>query len=169
MKDSRKEFIKNLHSEVSSGFKTVIEKEFPKLFKKDDLVVGNWYKSKKCLFNYQKYSNVYGFFGFEKWIDTNWSWSKRDSNVIPATDKEVEEARIKEAKKRGYKYRCVIESKKHGHVTLNDRGFYTFHGELWLGDCVLTNNGVWAKIVKETITKEQAQEATRILVEYNNQ
>jgi hypothetical protein len=155
MKQSRKEFIKNLHSEVSSGFKIVIEKEFPKLFKEDALVVGKWYKSSDCLFNYQEDLSVYGFFTNEGWTSGGWRWS--DTSVRLATDKEVEEALIKEAKKRGYKHGCVVSNNKYGHCSINKNGFYTFDGELWLGDCSLTNNGVWAEIIKETITKEQAE------------
>ena len=37
MKESRKEFIKKAHSAACSEWKENIEKEFPKLFKKDAL------------------------------------------------------------------------------------------------------------------------------------
>jgi hypothetical protein len=163
MKESRKEFIKDLHSRSDIGWQKKIEREFSKLFKEDALVVGKWYHYNNWLIEYAGKGNfLTANYGFDKDGDYFYDNKCNGFGCTPrewtlATDKEVEEARIKEAKKRGYKYGCVIESKKHGHVTLNDRGFYTFHGELWLGDCVLTNNGVWAEIIKETITKEQAE------------
>ena len=47
MKTTRKEFIKRAHQSACSEWKEQIEKEFPKLFKKDELVVGKWYKHKR--------------------------------------------------------------------------------------------------------------------------
>lgn len=80
----------------------------------------------------------------------------------PATDKEVEEALIKEAKKRGFKEGCVANnSKVHGGIYENNklnRG-YSFHfidGGLYYGNlefndsqfCIF-KNGKWAKIIKD--------------------
>jgi hypothetical protein len=181
MKDSRKDFIKNLHSEVSSGFKTVIEKEFPKLFKKDDLEVGKWYTDDLdqgfLVFITKIKGDKYYGFGFNgsgKWSEGgNGSWGSISNDIDRlATDKEVEKAHIKEAKKRGLKplnHRCIRDG-----LIWNDNigGKYEFEANentLYIGASCAFQDGKWSEIVEETITKEQAQEATRILVEYNNQ
>ena len=162
MKESRKEFIKKAHSAACSEWKENIEKEFPKLFKEDALVVGKWYKSEGCLFNYQKQSNVYGFFTDGSWMNGDWIWY--GANAKPATDKEVEEALIKEAKKRGFKEGVRIKSKWMPNISANKlNGKFMFDNKFEL--CAATNglmiytifqNGVWAEIV-DTITKEQAE------------
>jgi hypothetical protein len=109
MKESRKEFIKKVHSAASNEWKENIEKEFPKLFKKDALVVGKWYKVLRSrryaiIFN-NGAENCYGFNYSNKWsIGFNLKNSINcNREITPATDKEVEEALIKEAKRRGFK------------------------------------------------------------------
>ena len=160
MKESRKEFIKKAHSAACSEWKTNIEKEFPKLFKKDNLVVGKWYKSGKCLFNYQKNSNVYGFFKDGIWTYKNWSWSFRDKNASLATDEEVKQALIKEAKKRGFKKGVMVRCEGYNDAIFDGEfRFGMFKGGVLdginIGD--IFKDGVWATIVEETITKEQAE------------
>ena len=161
MKESRKEFIKKAHESACSEWKTNIEKEFPKLFKKDALVVGKWYNDKGCLFNYQKSSNVYGFFTDGIWTNDPWSWGGKYSTL--ATDKEVEQALIKEAKKRGFKEGVNFKSNlMRGIGELFDGHFffdnkfelcYRNHGGVLY---TLFKNGIWAEI-QETITREQAE------------
>ena len=169
MKESRKKFIKKAHSAACREWKENIEKEFPKLFKKDALVVGKWYKSRSCLFNYQKHGNVYGFFGDGVWNNGNWSWD--DTIAKPATDKEVEEALIKEAKNRGFKIGVKFIKLSNGVVQTVDGLPYFEYGRVavespktewssvYKGGCSnpsIFDNGKWAEIV-ETITKEQAE------------
>jgi hypothetical protein len=172
MKESRKEFIKEGHKAACSEWKGKIEKEFPELFKKNALVVGKWYKSDNCLFNYQKQLSVYGFFRGE-WNQENWSWSHYDKDVILATDKEVEKALIKEANKRGFKEGVVFNvtrdlwynsyGGREGYNTAIDNNFKYLEGSNSIRmNCVvgcmsIYENGVWAEIIKETITKEQAE------------
>ena len=160
MKESRKDLILKLHSEVFPSFKLKIEKEFPKLFKKDNLVVGKWYKSGKCLFNYQKNSNVYGFFKDGIWTYKNWSWSFRDKNASLATDEEVKQALIKEAKKRGFKEGVNYKSMNNELSVLKAPFRYQEIKkntlDIW-GGYNIFKDGVWATIVEETITKEQAE------------
>jgi hypothetical protein len=154
MKESRKEFIKEGHKAACSEWKSKIEKEFPELFKMDALVVGKWYKSDNCLFNYQKQSSVYGFFR-GKWIQQNWSWSNYYKDVILATHKEVEEALIKEAKKRGFKEGLVT---KYGEITNRyEHNFNSRDKSFHFHNIMVFENGKWAEIIKETITKEQAE------------
>ena len=159
MKNSRKEFIKQGHKAACSEWKEKIEKEFPKLFKEDALVVGKWYVKNKCLFNYQKNSNVYGFFDGE-WIKGNWCWSDKSETL--ATDKEVEEALIKEAKKRGFKEGVNVSRPwcDKSNVVLQEQSrdaYYASMGTLDVGTWQVFREGVWAEIIKETITKEQAE------------
>ena len=169
MRKSRKDLILKLHVEVSPSSKSEIEVEFPKLFKKDDLVVGKWYKSRICLFNYQKHSKVYGFFGDEGWIDENWTWSKRDSKVILATDEEVKQVLIKEAKKKGFKKGVKINNLEsignmlsyHHHGISSNGSFYNIsENAFWFMGKLIFWNGKWATIVEETITKEEAKVIT---------
>ena len=158
MKESRKEFIKKAHSAACSEWKENIEKEFPKLFKEDALVVGKWYKSEGCLFNYQKQSNVYGFFTDGSWMNGDWIWY--GANAKPATDKEVEEALIKEAKKRGFKEGIEFKSVSRGNSIERGYdvfGYYSNQNQLCNGGGSVFIGGKWAEIIKETITKEQAE------------
>jgi hypothetical protein len=173
MKDSRKEFIKNLHSEVSSGFKTVIEKEFPELFKKDGLVVGKWYKYSiienwKLLITDNAKGKVKGV-GIScsgEWM-TEWTPIGKDclKDLILCSDKEVGQALIKEAKKKGFKEgvnfkrfnsheNTIRINLRFSELEYHNKGF----GFLTDGyGSSIFDNGKWAEIVKETITKEQAE------------
>ena len=162
MKESRKEFIKKAHSAACSEWKENIEKEFPKLFKEDALVVGKWYKNINSplsiiCYNSLLRSNVnYG-------INNSGTWCSKyhlyEYEMTLATDKEVEEALIKEAKKRGFKEGVVVVSKGYNDTVFDGE----FRFEEWhkntldsfnTGD--IFKDGKWATIV-ETITKEQAE------------
>ena len=158
MKESRKEFIKKAHSAACSEWKTNIEKEFPKLFKKSALVVGKWYKEAGCLFNYQYGLNIYGFFSDGVWTDRGWSWY--DTVSTPATDKEVEEALIKEAKRRGFKEGIEFKSVSSGNSierVYDVFSYYSKQDQLCSAGGSVFIGGKWAEIIKETITKEQAE------------
>jgi hypothetical protein len=156
MKESRKEFIKKAHSAACSEWKKNIEKEFPKLFKKDKTPYG-WYfasNSKVFLYYFDGNTTTYGFNWLGEFRD-NLTVSGKDG--IKATDQEVKEALIKEAKRRGFKkgvrFTCLYNK------TI-DSGYFPMlccDGYLWIdGGCVF-KDGVWAEIIKETITKEQAE------------
>ena len=173
MKESRKEFIKKAHSAACSDWKTNIEKEFPKLFKEDALKVGDWVKTVNgAIFRIQKKkvkldtTNMfygYGFGAFTNVWDEN--YYAHEGLCTLATDKEVEEALIKEAKRRGFKegvrvdkvnlsgdYNPNNELKKD---TINTNELLS-HGYLWVSSILIYDDGKWATIV-ETITKEQAE------------
>lgn len=166
MKKSRKEFIKEAHNHACSEWKQKIEKEFPKLFKTTELVVGEWYKfiDKPEVIGCYKGNGVY--YGFNDNLD----WVYGGSMTIvdwwkPATSEEVESALIKEAKRRGFKkgvqlkcayndalstycgcydfeLKSVVDGKT--EIACKNTGVYLFNG------------GKWATIV-ETITKEEAE------------
>jgi len=75
MKKSRKEFIKKAHSAACNEWKKNIEKEFPKLFKKDDLKVGDWVKTVNgAMFCIQK-KEVNMFYGYGFGLFNTWDES----------------------------------------------------------------------------------------------
>jgi hypothetical protein len=55
MKKSRIEFIKEGHAAACSEWKAKIEKEFPKLFVKEELEVGKWYNYEGLLICFSGY------------------------------------------------------------------------------------------------------------------
>lgn len=174
MKESRKEFIKELHEEVSFYWKERIEKEFPELFE-NKLEVGKWYKGDlghlyfldkivKCPYNPHL---SYGFDLCGEWSE-NTAISlnhPQGSKYTEATDKEVEEALINEAKKRGYKngnHACLTV-----YVTcknIKENAFFYYNGSLWEGNSEGNNcifrDGKWAEIIEapeKELTKEQVE------------
>jgi len=112
----QQEFIKEAHEAACSTWQEKIENEFPKLFEKEELEVGKWYKltedygsylKKGMVFmfvNYLSSNKIYSLVNHEMFgINTYNYIAPQTENLIPATDQEVEEALIKEAKKRGFK------------------------------------------------------------------
>ena len=163
MKESRKEFIKKAHSAACSEWKENIEKEFPKLFKEDALEVGKWYKSKIAVFRVTSLAPLksYGVYS-GKW--GNEFYTDVTTRSRPATDKEVEQALIKEAKKRGFKEGVKYKNRLDSFGFIND-SCWEFNGKSnYLGQRgnkvnslhFIFDEGKWAEIV-ETITKEQAE------------
>jgi hypothetical protein len=183
MKESRKEFIKQGHKAACSEWKEKIEKEFPKLFKKNALVVGKYYKLTQDYVNLKK-DNIFEFLEYQTSCKTFaivrhsvFDNSKTDyaapysNTLIPATDKEVEEALIKEAKNRGFKEGVKFINLDSGVVQTVNRLPYFELGRLavksteteWSrsykggsSNPSIFEYGKWATIV-ETITKEQAE------------
>ena len=175
MKQSRKEFIKRLFENASPIWKVQIEKEFPKLFKKDALQAGKWYKSDwgyKFCFNgeYDIDSDPRGY-GFSKigdfLIDNKTSkrggWGKH--NLTKATDREVKQALIKEAKRLGFKEGVVADLRNCGHGVSNAKIIeenYRYNGSwLSLDSYIIFKKGKWATIVEETITKKTSRKRIR--------
>jgi hypothetical protein len=175
MKDSRKEFIKQGHKAACSEWKEKIEKEFPELFKEDALVVGKWYKTNfydcnhlinitELTFNdLFKGSISQKHYGFDDGVFKSqdmWNNTEMTKSLIPATDREVKKALIKEAKKIGFKEgACFIPTNgiKVVQMASEDRWSLTSEGKLLFCNYSVFENGVWAIIIKQTITKEQAE------------
>lgn len=147
---------------------------------KEEFKVGKWYKWDKTektdvLFYATELTDYpaiygYGFGGKGVWSDETFFYRNPNNyndaltHLIPATDQEVEEALIKEAKKRGYKsgnYECL----KGSTFTHNDDYEYD-RGELFTGFIndqrnIIFSNGKWAEIVEETISDNKPlKEAT---------
>ena len=167
MKESRKQFIKDGHAAACSEWKAKIEKEFPKLFKKTELVVGKWYKYKvinSLLYSTDVSSHFYiSAYGVYKDVWHNEGddrFSKK--KLIPATDKEVKEALIKEAKKRGFKKGVkVVSPYNSNHTRVIASSFRLERGSLVSTSesgrrTYLFFGGKWATII-ESITKEEAE------------
>jgi len=100
-----KEFIMQAYKDACTGWKNKIESEFPDLFKAK-LVNGNWYWHPDntgflmCWSGNYGESDSYGINHAGEW--SNILHSYKSYNYIQATDKEVEEMLINEAKKRGF-------------------------------------------------------------------
>ena len=159
MKESRKDFIKKAHNNACSEWKTNIEKEFPELFKNDDLVVGKWYKfgNMDSLMVFNNGKKAYGFFSGR--YGTNWYFSVGKTATL-ATDKEVKQALIKEAKRRGFKEGVSVSNENIGYIyegMCNSNEITFKNGILSIDSIYIYKKGKWAEIIKETITKEQAE------------
>jgi hypothetical protein len=154
------EFVKEAHKSACNEWKQRIEAELPELFK-SKLEVGRWYKSANSLFNYQKERSVFGFY-HGKWLDYNWSWNNpSDVHVTPTTDKEVEDALIKEAIERGFKEGVEVKepnnaTRPKGFIQGSGIGFETKddYTVLAFGGMIVFKNGVWAEIIENPIPKK---------------
>lgn len=168
-----KEQIDRLSKMAEYGSTNVIKADlknwFPEAFK-TELEVGKWYRNaNKALANFQGGTNGYGFTIEGEWnlFQDNWSFDFPE-NWIPATDKEVEEALIAEAKKRGYKKGVKLSALKYCCNEIDNRlEFYKYFPSvskdighrLELNGTGIYQDGAWAEILpkeKTTISKEKA-------------
>ena len=129
---------------------------------KEELEVGKWYKhSSNNIFYCTAINKIgkplgYGIDGVGRWIKEDMGcingWG---GNGELATNKEVETALIKEAKRRGFKEGVKIKGRD--YTTTGD--FFFSGGNLFIGMqqfsniCIL-EDGVWATIIKEEPKKE---------------
>lgn len=122
---------------------------------KPKLEVGKWYKTKDwgntnfgalIFITEFKESTVSGY-GFNAigWNNQSDLWSKKNL-TIPATDKEVETALIKEAKKRGFKY-C---NWRFEYNELHATNGCVAGGWIGLGFSIF-DDGKWAEIIKDKV------------------
>lgn len=130
--------------------------------------VGKWYKrphNKALLFatndNGNGWYSGYGFDIYGKWMESGspqWTLDRE----IPATDKEVEEALIKEAERRGFKKGVRINNSSLKGCCLYDDaidgdGFkyysknssFSYKNALTFGYFVVFIDGKWAEIIKD--------------------
>jgi len=140
--------------------KELLKEFLPEAFE-NKLEVGKWYIDKGCLFNYQTKKSVYGFFTNNEWIDKKWKWTN-NKGVRLATEEEVKEALINEAKKRGFNnigdlkikntYGCI----RNGYRTNNNNFYYDYiSNTLQLDGVIIFRNGFWAEIVIEDIPTQE--------------
>ena len=168
MRPSREKLIKRLHADSHPSYKGEIEKEFPKLFK-DVLVIGEWYKTDGFL---QRFSGKFGndsTYGFRRdgVYSASMGFHKNYKHVL-ATREEVKQAIIKEAKERGFKEGVLVRCKGYRDAIFDGE----FRFGMWekevldgfdIGD--IFKYGIWAEIVGETITKEQAEKELGKIIE----
>ena len=167
-----KEALKASTSEVCQTWKDKILEAVPSLEVKPDLVVGKWYKINRGGNNALiYYTNSYNDYGFN--YGNNWTNSFSTKNAVlhnrmfkPATDKEVEQALIAEAKKR-YKENDFIESvydnSFRGHIIIES--VFIENNQVWVNSknkneitIQLFEKGQWAEIIPNTITKAEAEQ-----------
>lgn len=139
--------------------------------------VGKWYKHKNNEYpNWLIYLNengdVYGFDINGKWIICISSIDYIRRHCVPATDKEVEEALIKEAKRRGFKDGVYIKGIVSGSdcYLKGDFEYLEKNNVLWFGidnnGYDLFKNGKWAEIVKDEPIKIGSHEVKLGLGDY---
>jgi hypothetical protein len=143
---------------------------FHDLFKVD-LEVGKWYKDTNVgnVFLVTRVENNFtyciGFSYLGEWSEERGFLTKSYNSInVLATQQEVESALIAEAKKRGFKEWVYIDSDWGGVCQLNRNNYeYDENGCLWLGDCRVFVDGVWAEIIP-TMTKKQAEEKLNVKI-----
>ncbi len=181
MKQSRKEFVLKAHASACREWKTNIEKEYPKLFKKNKLKIGKWYKGSGGYSNYIIFitgiKNMGGYnqlryYGFAKtWKNDYIANTQIEESLTPATRKEIETALTEEAKIRGFKSGVKIDKTDLNYSggrkvwTLNGEDEFSFHvthNELtYKGSTDLVfAKGSWATIVPQEKTYEYSIEGS---------
>ena len=136
---------------------------------KEEFEVGKWYKGSSDIIGF--YESRYGNYG----IGYKGEWSNDvtiDDFIFwtPATDKEVETALIKEAKKRGFKEGVKFEVTRDGRINTLDSNNFVYENVIGVGMCLATSNywffnkGKWATIIEEPKVKEMTmQEVNKAL------
>ncbi len=115
---------------------------------KEEFEIDKWYRRGDDFIYYTCEFMNYGIIDGQ-WRNDLYFSTAQEQLYIPATDKEVEEALIKEAKKRGF---------KDGDWTVKDIDYEYYNSEdsyypnsLQLGVVVLFQEGEWLEIIKEKI------------------
>tara|TARA_R110000772_G_scaffold259957_1_gene377744 strand:+ start:61 stop:573 length:513 start_codon:yes stop_codon:yes gene_type:complete len=170
MKPSKKKLIKRLHADSHPSYKGEIEKEFPKLFKKE--LPNGWYADRdqgQWLCFIEKGVMKYGFDQDGDWqinIELNYKLQEDD---YKATKEQVRKSLIKEAKKRGFKEGVNADLTYCDHRVSDAKIIeenYRYNGRwLSLNNYIIFEKGKWAKVT-ETITKEEAEkELGKIIID----
>ena len=152
MKTEIKEFIKEQHAEACSEWKVKIEEKFSELFK-SEIEVGKWYYRGDELVVWNDRKLTYGFSANGIWNDSMLCSISR--GLTPATDKEVEDALIAEAKRRGFKkgvnFINTTGRKVNCFNTLEACVDYNKNLGVCFGDGngLIFYNGKWATIIEE--------------------
>ena len=161
-----------------------LKKWFPGAFE-TKLEVGRWYKLKDnpkilALYDCFKHHRPYAYIFNEKGdyeYRVEFSLFELPTYWELATEEEVSEALIKEAKKRGFnnignlKIKSTVGGISNGFVTINNDFYYDYiSNTLRLDGAIIFNNGKWAEIIKETEpTKEEINRVLTFLKKQNEQ
>lgn len=128
--------------------------------KNTKLTKGKWYKNLTHEGSYFLFDGMgnYNYKGcgvdyLGNWHDNSgWGWGL-DDFYREATQQEVEEILIKEARNRGYKGGQLIKSFIYGKSRLSDEGegfrFDTYMNRLWYNSNIIFQGGVWAEIIND--------------------
>lgn len=154
-------------------------KELKQELNKPAFEVGKWYKSNRAIY-YKGDTNAYGLNDVGQWVEyqsKNIGWESY--KFVPATDKEVEEALIEEAIKRGFKEGGIVKGDSYfehsygGIITDSATWEYDINkDELSLIRGIKTNihgvcrmivykQGKWAEIIKDEPIKIGGYEVKR--------
>lgn len=161
-----KKFIKQAYKgklglDMCSDWKEKIETTFPEMFPENRLELDNWFKDDQhpnWLMFYTKDGFKYGFDGNFDWYSktkTEYNPNGNSENRL-ATYAEIEEALIKEAKKRGV-WDCPIIDVNGKKRDYKGYGFIFCNNQLWSRYGLVFKDGLWAKPLEETITKKEAE------------
>ncbi len=131
------------------------------------LSIGKWYKDTQSDFKRlvyisgegNKIPTGYGFDNNRDWTDSIQGFALSSYTLDEATDKEVEEALIKEAKKRGFKkgVKCKrLDNFYYGEGDDEIVGKITYDGNLSIKtkndyNFGIFKNGIWAEIIEESV------------------
>ncbi len=124
-----------------------------KQLEKPQISLNKWYKHCCGGFHFNDVINSYGIDGGGKWYNGNGFFMVHPENWTPATDEEVKEALIKEAKKIGFKegvgfksasteFKCKINSNWNYNPNINSLSNYGGH---------VFCEGKWAEIIDEPL------------------
>jgi len=120
-----------------------------------ELVIGKWYHYGKDLLVWNGGDLTYGFIQGVDYL--NGAYFTVD-DATPATDKEVSDALIKEAKRQGFKEGAKVSclSKLHNFrfkvgdvIAGSDYDYWFETNKLWMGSCLIFSNGKWAEIIED--------------------
>ena len=167
--------------------KELLQKFIPEAFE-TKLEVGRWYKLKDnpkilALYDCFKHHRPYAYIFNEKGdyeYRVEFSLFELPTYWELATEEEVREALINEAKKRGFnnignlKIKNTVGSISNGFVTITNDFYYDYKGNtLRLDGAIIFNNGVWAEIIEEPKetepTKEEINRVLTFLKKQNEQ
>lgn len=129
------EVIKELHLESAPHLRSLIEKEVPELFQKFEN--SKWYKllGYDCVIFKTDKESGYGLNHVGEWTESdNWTFQTNPEDWRLATEAEVTEALINEAKKRG-----IVSGNK-------VKGLGTFSGILTGNTCIANISGYYFSI-----------------------
>ena len=167
--------------------KELLQKFIPEAFE-NKLEVGKWYKLKDnpkilALYDCFKHHRPYAYIFNEKGdyeYRVEFSLFELPTYWELATEEEVREALINEAKKRGFnnignlKIKNTGGSISNGFVTITNDFYYDYKvNTLRLDGVIIFNNGVWAEIIEEPKetepTKEEINRVLTFLKKQNEQ
>ncbi len=153
--------------------KELLKEFIPDAFE-NKLEVGKWYKSNKGSICFNLEDSYYGFDFVGDWRDITYFKIGQDKSEWElATEEEVREALINEAKKRGFntignlKIKNTFGGISNGFLTITNDFYYDYKGNtLSLDGAIIFNNGVWAEIIEEPKETEPTEEEIKRVLNY---